>query len=225
VTAVQPVWPTTLAMAPKAPMGGQPQDHDEDLEHQLLQRGDGPQCRLTRGTHSLQRETDEQCDEECLQDAACGQRREQRLGDDALHEVEQAACFVRSLGEFGALARRALRQLQAASRVHDVADDEADGQGEGGHQQEVEEGQTTDLADGGGLADGPDAEHDRAEDDRRDHHLDQCHEHRAEDSDALAHVGCHQSDDHTRDDGDDDSDVEPVRAVTLLGLFRRRRRI
>ena len=39
--------------------------------------------------------------------------------------------------------------------------------------QEVAQREAADLADLGGLRDRADAEHDRAEDDRRDHHLDQ----------------------------------------------------
>ena len=114
------------------------------------------------------------------------------------NEVHQAARFVRLLGQLGALARRALRQMHAAAGVDEVADNQADRKREGRHREEVHEGQTADLADRGGLTHRSDAQHDRAEDHRRDHHLDQRDEHRSENADALADIGRDQADDHAR---------------------------
>ena len=174
---------------------------------------DAAQDRLTLATHRLQRETDEQRDEQRLQHIAFGQRREQRVRDDVLDEVHESAGLVRLLGELGALACRALGQVHAASGVDQVADHQADRQREGRHHQEVDERQAADLADGGGFAHRPDAQHDRAEDDRRDHHLDQADEHRAEHADALADLGREQADGDAGQHRDDDGDVEPVGAV------------
>ena len=64
------------------------------------------------------------------------------------------------------LVRIVGRELEALARVDQVADHEADRQGEGGHDHEVDERQAADLADRGGLGDRADAQHDGAEDHR-----------------------------------------------------------
>ena len=79
--------------------------------------------------------------------------------DDAQEEGNGAV-------DFGLLVGVVRGQLQALARVDQVADHQADGQGEGGHQDEVAQRQAADLADRGGLGDGADAQDDGAEDDR-----------------------------------------------------------
>jgi hypothetical protein len=73
--------------------------------------------------------------------------------------------------------------------VQQVAHDQADGQGHGRHRQEVGEGQAADPAHAGRLPDRAHAEHDRAEDDRRDEHPDQRDEGRTEPLQAAGEVG------------------------------------
>ena len=199
---------------------GEPQDHHEDLEDELLQVFDAAQDRLTCGAHGLQREADEKRDEQSLQHAARCQRREQGVRDDALDEVQQSAGFVRGFGQLGALACGGVGQVHAAAGVDEVADDQADRERERRHDEEVDERQPADLADGSGFAYRADAQHDRAEDDRRDHHLDQCDEHRAEHADALADLGGEKADRDACEDRDDDGDVEPVRAVAARFIRR-----
>ena len=53
-------------------------------------------------------------------------------------------------------------RLESFAGVDQVANQQAQGEGEGGHGDEVEQGDAADLADLGGLADRSDAEHDRA---------------------------------------------------------------
>ena len=65
------------------------------------------------------------------------------------------------------------------------------------------------------LRDRADAEHERAEDDRLDHHLDQGDEGRADPLQADGEVGEDEADDGPEDDGDDHRDVEVVGAVAL----------
>ena len=109
-------------------------------------------------------------------------------------------------------------EVQARRRVDDVADDQADRQGEGGHREEVAEREPADLADPGGAGDRADAEHDRAEDDRLDHHLDQRHERRSPSGLSLtAKSGNDQPDGDAEDHRDDDGDVEVVGAVRVAG--------
>src|SRR5205085_3068123 len=73
-----------------------------------------------------------------------------------------------------------LGQMQARPRFQHIADDQPDGQRDGGHHHEVGQRQPADRADLGGLTDRADAQHDGAEDDGRDHHLDEVHEPGAE---------------------------------------------
>ena len=203
---------------------GQPQDHHQHLEDQLLQVLDTAQDRVARRTETLDRETHQQRDEQRLQHAALGQRREQRCRDDALDEVQQTAGLMGLVGEFGALTR-SVGDVEPFARVQQVADDQTDAQREGRHRQEVDEGQPADLADGRSLTHRSDAEHDGAEDHRCDHHLDQRDEHGAEHADALAHVGGQDADGDTGDDRDDHRDVEPMGTVPLgFGRVQRRRR-
>jgi hypothetical protein len=56
---------------------GQPQDHGEHLEHQLLDRLDTAQNALTGSTHALHRKADEKRNEQRLKHVALRQRREQ----------------------------------------------------------------------------------------------------------------------------------------------------
>ena len=132
-------------------------------------------------------------------------------GDDAEQEVDGA---VRG----GLLVGIVRRELEALARVDQVADHEADGQGEGGHDHEVAQRQAADLADGGGFGDGADAQDDGAEDDRGDHHLDQLDEPVAERLEGFADLGEQQADEGAEDDGGDDGDVEVMRLVEALAL-------
>ena len=74
-------------------------------------------------------------------------------------------------------------------------------------------GETADLADAGGLPDRADAEHQRAEDDRADHHLDQVHEPGAERFQLFGEVREEETDADPQQDGDHDGDVEEVGPV------------
>jgi hypothetical protein len=95
--------------------------------------------------------------------------------------------------------------VQAGTRL-DVADDQADGQRDRRHDQEVAEREAADLADLRGLADRADAEHDGAEDDRADHHLDQVDEAGAERLQLDREVGNEET----------DGDAEQTATITAM---------
>jgi hypothetical protein len=116
-------------------------------------------------------------------------------------------------GEIRTLAAQRVGEVQAVARVEQVADHEADRQGHGGHDEEVAEGQPADPADLGGGPDRADAQHDRAEDDRRDEHLDQPDERGAEPLQPDCELGEEQADADAQRDGGDDGEIEPVGAV------------
>src|SRR6478735_7911189 len=119
------------------------------------------------------------------------------------------------------LARDAgrLGEVEAGAGLQEVADDQADRQGDGRHHQEVAEGQTTDGADLGGLPYGADPEHDRAEDDRRDHHLDEVDEACADRLQLHGEVRNHQAHRDAQHHGGDHGQVEIVGAVPSCGLL------
>jgi len=104
-------------------------------------------------------------------------------------------------------------EVQTGARVQDVAHDQADRQRERRHHQEVAQCQHADLADLGRLRDRADAKHDRAEDDRRDHHLDQVHETVAERFQALGETGCGEAHHDAERHRDEHGEVQVVRLV------------
>jgi hypothetical protein len=104
--------------------------------------------------------------------------------------------------------------------VQDVADDEPDDQCDGRHDEEVADGERADLADFRGLGHRPDAEHDRAEDDRADHHLDQVDEGLAERLQVLPDLRPDKTDEDAGRDRGHDGDVEEMRPVAAAGPSR-----
>jgi N-acetylmuramoyl-L-alanine amidase len=111
--------------------------------------------------------------------------------------------------------------VQPVAGVQHVADDQADGQRDRRHDEEVAERQPPTLPTFAALPDRADAEHDRAEDDRADHHLDQVHEPGAE-RERLAELGRREPDHDPGHGGADHGQVEDVRAVAAwpLGVVR-----
>jgi hypothetical protein len=193
--------------------GRGPHDHAEDAEDQPLDVLDAAQHRLTGATHGLQREAHEQRDQQRLEHLALGEGRDERGRDDPEQEVDGTLGGGLGLGVSDAL--HGLGQVHPAARVDDVADDQADGECHEGHGDEVAEREPADLADLGGLPYGADAEHDRAEDDRRDHHLDQAHEARADRLELLGEVRRGESHGDAEGHRDDHRDVEIVGTVPL----------
>jgi hypothetical protein len=145
------------------------------------------------------------------QHLALGQRGQDRLRDDAEEEVGGA--FVRACGLLLAGLTQLVGQVQPGPGLDEVADHQADGQRDRRHHQEVDERQTADLPDAGGLPDRADAEHQGAEDDRADHHLDQVHESGAERFQLDCEVREQEADADPQEYGDDDGYVEEVGPV------------
>jgi hypothetical protein len=116
------------------------------------------------------------------------------------------------------LGRRPTRVAdhQACARMQEVAHQQADEQGDRRHRDEVEQRQPADLADLRRLPNRADAEHDRAEDDRRDHHLDQLDEPRAQRLERLTNIRGDEADHDAEYGGHNDRDVEVVGAISLL---------
>jgi hypothetical protein len=172
--------------------------------NQPLQVADAAQHRLCPGADGLQREPHQQRHQQRLQHLALGQRGEQRPRDDSEQEVRGALRLAGRLPLPGPAQR--LGQLQPAARLDQVADHQPDRQGHGRHHQEVSQGQAADPAHARRPPHRPEAEHDRAEDDRADHHLDQVHEPGAErpqfPCEGRKHGPDHDPDQHGDDHGD-----------------------
>ena len=180
---------------------GGPHDHHHELEDHGLDVADAVDDRFAGLAHRLQREPDEEGEHEGRQDRDVA-------GDEAHEEVDGGVGFAASGLLIG-------RELQSRARMDEVADDEPDDQGEGRHDEEVDECHTADLADGGRPRHGPDAEDDGAEDHRCDDHLDERDEGRAQGFEGDARLGGDEPDGGAGEDRDDDHDVEPVRAILL----------
>ena len=113
----------------------------------------------------------------------------------------------------GLLRRRRRRVARSSCRPEPgwrmLPTTQADRQREGRHRDEVAEREPADLADLGRAGDRADAEHDRAEDDRLDHHLDQGHE--------AVPSGLSSTRERRRDEADDDAERRPRRSRRCRG--------
>jgi hypothetical protein len=179
---------------------------------------DAAQDRLALAPHGLQREARQQRDEQRLQHRSLGERGDQRARDDAQQELDRALARRHLVLAVGA---DLVRELQPLTRVQDVAHHQADDQGDGRHEQEVADGERPDPADLRGLGHRADAQHDRAEDDRTDHHLDQVDEALAERLQVLADLRPDEADQDAGGHRHDDGDVEQMGSVALARLDRR----
>ena len=169
---------------------------------------DADQNGLARLAHGLDGKADQQRDQQGLQDDSAGQGREHRLRDQVQQEI-------RGRGLLRGRRDLAGGKIQPLTRMDDIADDEADGQRDRGHADEVGQGDTADLADLRGTADRAHADHDAAEDDRGDHHLDQVDEPGADRLELFGELGSDEPHRDSEPHRDDDRDVEIVGPVLL----------
>jgi len=149
-----------------------------------------------------QRETEQDGDEQHLQDVALGECADHRVGNDMEDELDRR--LVRGArGVIGDRVRVA-RATEAVAWAREVADQEADGQRKGRDDLEIDERLDADPADLARILDVRDTRHDRAEDDRRDGHLDQLDEAVAQrlHPRALGDIRRHPADQEAEDDGD-----------------------
>ena len=190
-SAVQPVAPTTAAIAPNAPIGA---------AHMIMAR--------TRKTSRCRCSTPRRIGAP-FGPSACSANPTSSATSSVCSTWPSVSAETSVVGMIpsrkstGAARRRlawasaaftsARVEVQAGAGVDDVADDQADGQRDGRHDEEVAQRQAADLADLGRLADRADAEHDGAEDDRADHHLDQVDEAVAERLQLLGEAGDEQA--------------------------------
>src|SRR6478609_8634409 len=199
----------------------------DDLEDAAEEGEDEDRARRVEGEHE-QAQALERADAGGADEGGHGAERADRGGPhDHRHEAEDEALEVldgvedRLAGLAHLLEREAdeerdeqglehrARRQRGDERVGDEPEDEVD--------RALRLGGDLRLA---GLPDRADAEHDRAEDDRRDHHLDEVDEAGPEGLEVLAHLGEGPPHEDARHHGDDDGDVEEMGAVALGGRAR-----
>ena len=137
--------------------------------------------RSTRGTplvaESAQRQAEQDRKRQHLEDLAAGERAHRRVGDDVQQVVHRRERLpARCVGGDLLRVERLNVRVDPGARAHDVDHDQADHQGEGRDQLEIDERLQSDPADLLHVADLGDPDHHRREDDRGDHHLDQLDE-------------------------------------------------
>ena len=158
-------------------------DDGDDAEHRIGEIVDQFAHALAALAQRHQREAEQDGEQQHLQDVAFGEGADHAVGNDVEYEVDRLL-LGRLLGE-GRHRRRVGLGADAAADLEQVADDEADHQREGRDDFEIEQRLDADAADFLGALDMRDAGDHGAEDDRRDHHLDQLDEAVAERLDPI----------------------------------------
>jgi hypothetical protein len=105
----------------------------------------------------------------------CAKGADDGVGNDVQEEID-ALLRLGLLGVIGHRLRIGHGAAEARARPHQIADEEPDHQREGGDDLEIDQRLDADAADLLGVLDMRDAGDHGAEDDRRDHHLDQLDE-------------------------------------------------
>ena len=160
-------------------------------------------------------------DEENLEEVATGEGADEAVGDDVEEEVNGAEGvgfafeFVGGLDSGGAEVGDV--DVEAGAGFEEVDNEEADGEGKGGDDFEVEERFAADAAEFFHVAHGSDAVDDGAEDDGGDHHLDEFDEAIAERFEGFGLIREEVAEGDADCDGDEDLDVEDAIPGGALG--------
>ena len=173
----------------------------DDLEHHDRDLAESGGDSLGAVADHRQRNPKQNRRQQRLEDAARGQRRDERVGND----VEQEAGQRRRMRLFGIVGD--LRRVEAGrvdveprTRADDIGDSHPDDQRQGREEQEISKGLGRDAPDRGKVAHARNAGDDGQENQRRDDHLDQLDECVAERFERLARGGREISDQHPEDD-------------------------
>ena len=166
------------------------------------------------------RKAEQDREQQHLEDFALREGADDGVGNDVQEEVD-ALLGLGLLGKAGDLGRVGHGAAKAVARLDDIADEEPDHQRKGRDDFEIDQRLDADAADLLGVLDMGDARHHGAEDDRRDHHLDQLDEAVAERLDPV--VGRKRrpqpADQRAEHDGDQHLNVENL----VPGLCRAHR--
>ena len=138
----------------------------------------GTQYRLALPTHGLHRKTHEERHKEGLQHRAFSERGKQRIGNNGLDKPDRATTVIGLGSIFSPRGFRGLN-IQIMARLNNVAHGQPHGKGKRGHGDEIPEGNTAGFPHTRGGPHRTNAQHNGAENHRRDHHLNEIDEHGA----------------------------------------------
>ena len=185
--------------------------HDEadDREQHVRHLLDPVEHQRAAAAEPVQREAEQHREQQHLQDLALGERVDDGGGDDVEQEIGRALHLagLRVGGDALGVERRRV-DVHPAPGCTTLTIDEADDQRERADDLEVEQRVAAGLADLLHVLHAGDADDDRAEDDRRDDHLDQLDEAVAERLHRRAGLGKEVAEQNADDDRDDHLEVE-----------------
>ena len=138
----------------------------------------GTQYRLALPTHGLHRKTHKERHKEGLQHRAFSERGKQRIGNNGLDKPDRATTVIGLSGIFSPRGFRGLN-IKIMARLNNVAHGQPHGKGKRGHGDEIPEGNTAGFPHTRGGPHRANAQHNGAENHRRDHHLNEIDEHGA----------------------------------------------
>ena len=148
-------------------------DHEEHVRALL----DHVEHQRAAAAETVQCEAEHHRDQQHLQNLSLGEGIDQRVGDDVQHEIGGALHLARAgVGRDALGVELAHVHVHARTGPHDVDDDQAHHQRDAGNDLEIQQRQAAGLADLLHVLHAGDAHHHRAEDDRRDDHLDELDE-------------------------------------------------
>ncbi|MGY3649156.1 hypothetical protein ACVWW2_004447 [Bradyrhizobium sp. LM4.3] len=147
--------------------------HDGDnSEHRMRGVVDEAADGVTALAEPHDGEAEQHREQQHLQDLALREGADHGVRNDVQHEVDRPLAFG-LLGVVGDGLRVGRGAAEARTRLHQIADDKSNHQREGRDDLEIDQRLDADAADLLGVLDMRDARDNGAEDDRRDHHLDQ----------------------------------------------------
>ena len=184
-------------------------DDADDAEEHLCGGIDRVVDLLADRTQAGDHEAGENRHQQHLQDVAAGQRTEEAVGDDPQQMADDA--FLLGRGDVTrhrlGIERRRI-DVESLAGLQQLANDQPDGERDGGNSLEIKQRLDADAADLAEIAHRADAVHHGAEDHRRDHHLDQRDEGVAQGLHRHAGLGKVISKRDAERDGDQHLDVQ-----------------
>ena len=189
----------------------------DDAENPMCRVVDEGTQRVAALAKSHQGKAEQDREQQHLQDLALGEGADHRVGNDVQEEID-ALLRLGLLGDSRRLSpASAMPPPKPAPGLHHIADDQPDHQREGRDDLEIDQRLDADAADLLGILDMRNAGDHRAEDDRRDHHLDQLDEAVAERLDPVIRRICRLKPAENRAEQDRDQHLDIENFVP--GLF------
>jgi hypothetical protein len=204
-----PYLPIVKAIAPNAPIGATLHDDADDREQHVRGLLDHVEDERATAAELVQGKAEQDREQQHLQDLALGKGVYHRVRDDREQELDRALHLAgaRVCRDLLGIERGRI-DVHSGTWLDEVDDHQADDERDRADDLEIEERQAARLADLLHVLHAGDADHDGAEDDRRDDHLYQLDEAVAEGLHRFADLRPEVAEDHADDDRRDDLRVE-----------------